>query len=158
MDAAIRPATPDDEEAILALIEQLFEPPGTRARGYTRERGRYGVRWAIGRADADILLAEAAGSAGGQPPRLLGLASVYVDIESIRYGRRCWLQDLVVTREARGLGIGKLLLDAASDWARGRGCTHLQLSSGMGRRDAHRFYLREGMSQSYCFERWLADT
>jgi PhnO protein len=46
-------------------------------------------------------------------------------------------------------------LDAATEWARERGCTHLELASGAGRKDAHRFYLREGMAQSYNFSRWI---
>ena len=144
----IRVAIPADEDAVVALIPQLFEAPGRRAPGYTEERGRTGIRWAIERPDADILLA-----LDGE--RLAGLASVYADIQSIRYGPRCWLQDLVVSKEARSRGIGRLLLDAATEWARVHGCTHLQLSSGLGRVDAHRFYRREGMGEELLFERWL---
>ncbi len=149
-DITIRAATFADEEAILALLPQLFEAPGSRPPSYTGERGRTGIRWAVERPDADILLA-----LDGEA--LVGLASVYADIQSIRYGKRCWLQDLVVSKDARSRGIGRLLLDAATEWARERGCTHLQLSSGMGRVDAHRFYRREGMSEQYVFERWIGD-
>jgi len=76
-----------------------------------------------------------------------GLASVYKDYFSIRDGWRCWLQDLIVTKSHRGGGVGANLLRAATDWAREHGCTHLSLNSGVGRKDAHRFYLREGMTQ-----------
>jgi GNAT superfamily N-acetyltransferase len=147
-EVTIRPATPSDEDAILALLPQLFDPPGARPPTYTEERGRTGIRWAIERPDADILLAM-------DGDALVGLASVYADIQSIRYGKRCWLQDLVVSKDARSRGIGKRLLDAATEWARERGCTHLELSSGMGRVDAHRFYRREGMTDQYVFERWI---
>ena len=147
-DITIRQATLDDEDAVLALFPQLFDEPGRKAPGYTEERARSGIRWAVQRPDSDILLATDGG-------RLVGLASVYADIQSIRYGPRCWLQDLVVSREARGRGIGRLLLDAATEWARVHGCTHLQLSSGMGRVDAHRVYRREGMGEELLFERWL---
>ena len=82
---------------------------------------------------------------------IVGLASVYADLLSIRYGKRCWLQDLVVSKSRRGEGIGALLIDAAAEWARGRGCTHLELASGAGRIDAHRFYLSLGMVQSMLF-------
>jgi GNAT superfamily N-acetyltransferase len=147
-ECAIRTATLADVTAILALLPQLFELPGARPPTYTEERGRTGIRWAVERPDADILLAL-------DGDALVGLASVYADIQSIRFGKRCWLQDLVVSKEARGRGIGKALLDAATQWARERGCTHLELSSGMGRVDAHRFYRREGMTDQYVFERWI---
>lgn len=149
-EITIRPATLADEAAVLALLPKLFEAPGSRPPTYTKDRGRTGIRWAVEQPDADILLA-----LDGE--RLVGLASVYADIQSIRYGKRCWLQDLVVSKDARSRGIGKSLLDAATDWARSRGCTHLELSSGMGRVDAHRFYRREGMTEQYVFERWIGD-
>ncbi len=135
---------------MLALIEELFEPPGSRPPGYAPDLGRKGVRAAIQGEDADILLAI-------DGDRAIGLASVYVDLQSIRYGKRCWLQDLVVTSQDRSRGAGHALLTAAADWARQHGCTHLELSSGAGRKDAHRFYLREGMTQSYNFSLPLGD-
>ncbi len=144
----VRHAALEDEVAALILIEELFEEPGIRAPGYTTERGRAGFHSAVENKYAEILLA-----CDGN--RIVGLASVYADILSIRYGPRCWLQDLIVTPDSRGRGAGKALLDAATDWARDRGCTHLELASGAGRLDAHRFYLREGMAQSYNFSRQI---
>ena len=140
----IRPAVPADEDAVLALIEELFEPPGARPRRYRPERGREGFRHAVQHPEADVLLAV-------DGDTIVGLASVYADFLSIRYGKRCWLQDLVVAKARRSAGVGALLLDAAADWARERGCTHLELASGAGRKDAHRFYLSQGMRQGYTF-------
>jgi GNAT superfamily N-acetyltransferase len=150
MEPNVRPAAADDVEPAIALLEQLFEPPGGTPPGYDRGRAREGFAWALGQDNADVLLAF-------DGDRLSGLASVYADIESIRFGRRCWLQDLVVDREARSQGIGKALLAAAAGWARDHGCTHLELSSGAGRTDAHRFYEREGMSKNYDFMLWLGE-
>jgi GNAT superfamily N-acetyltransferase len=150
MSIDVRLATLADEAAFLDLLEQLFEPPGGPAPGYTRQRGSHGFRWAIEGEHSDVILAL-------DDRSLVGLASVYRDIESIRYGRRTWLQDLVVDRAARSGGVGKALLAAAADWARGRGCTHLVLSSGLGRKDAHRFYEREGMAAQMNYELWLGD-
>ena len=85
---------------------------------------------------------------------MVGLASVYADFLSMRFGWRCWLEDLVVTSAYRSRGIGRLLLDAAAAWARERGCTHLELDSGLGRRDSHRFYLAQGLAhESLLFRR-----
>ena len=73
---------------------------------------------------------------------LVGLCTAYDDIESVRFGRRVWVEDLAVHPERRSLGIGKRLLDGALDWARARGATHLELDSAETRADAHRFYER----------------
>ncbi len=150
MPITIRPATLDDEQAVLDLIEQLFDPPGGRPPEYSRERGRTGFRWAVSEPHADVLLV-----LDGKD--LVGLSSVYQDIQSIRFGPRCWLQDLVVRGDLRAQGIGGELLRASSAWARERGCTHLELGSGAGRVDAHRFYKSRGMTQSMDFFIWLGD-
>jgi GNAT superfamily N-acetyltransferase len=144
----VRPATTADEAAVLALIEQLFDPPSSRPPGYTPELGRLGFRWALDVPNADVLLAFEGDHAAG-------LSSVYADIQSIRFGPRCWLQDLVVEKTRRGSGIGAALIRASAAWARQRGCTHLELSSGAARTDAHRFYISQAMVQSYTFTLWL---
>jgi len=136
----IRPARFDDEVEALALIEELFVAPGRKPADYTRERAQEGFRRAAGNDDSDVLLAFE-----GHTP--VGAATVYVDTLSIRYGLRCWVEDLIVLPDQRGKGTGKLLLDAAVAWGRARGCDFAQLHSGVGRKDAHRFYLAHGMEQ-----------
>jgi GNAT superfamily N-acetyltransferase len=150
MAITIRPANLDDETAVLDLIPQLFDPPGGSPPQYSRERGSTGFRWAVAQPDADVLLAL-------DGDRLVGLSSVHHDIQSIRFGPRCWLQDLVVRDDRRGQGIGGELVRASFAWAKERGCTHLELSSGAGRVDAHRFYKSQGMTQSMDFFIWLGD-
>ncbi len=145
MATSIRKATPSDEDAVLSLIRELFEPPGGVPAGFTSDRAREGVRYALDNPNSDILLAV-------EGDTVVGIASVYKDYLSIRDGWRTWLQDLVVTSDQRSSGIGSALLNAAADWAREHGCTHLDLASGLGRKDAHRFYEREGMKRaSYVF-------
>ena len=112
------------------------------------ERGREGFRYAVQRPDADVLLALDGDS-------VVGLASVYLDPPFIRFGKRCWLRDLVVSSSRRSLGIGASLLDAATVWARKRGCTHMELASGAGRKDAHRFYRARGMTGGMVFTRQI---
>ncbi len=121
-------------------MEELFEAPGIKPPDYSTERAARGFQRYLESDDGDVLLAEEDGD-------LVGLASVYVDIPSIRFGTRCWLEDLVVTSRRRSTGIGARLLVEAAAWARERGCTHLELDSGDARRDAHRFYVDQGMEQ-----------
>ncbi len=56
--------------------------------------------------------------------RILG-ASIYYYRYSTWKGKRLYLEDLIVTEESRGKGIGKLLLDATIEKARETGCTGL---------------------------------
>ena len=143
---SVRAATLADEGAALDLIEELFEPPGSRPSGYRRERAAIALRHAVEQPEADVLLAM-----DGERP--VGLASVYVDLYTIRFGHRCWLEDLVVTASERGRGIGQRLLDATTEWARAHRCTHVGLTSAAARRDAHRFYVANGMAASQHFTR-----
>ena len=140
MTVTIRPARFDDEAEALPLIEELFVAPGRKPADYTRERAQEGFRRAVADQGSDILLAL-------DGVTLVGAATVYVDTLSIRYGLRCWVEDLVVLPSQRGGGVGRLLVDAATDWGRAHGCDFVQLHSGLGRKDAHRFYLANGMEQ-----------
>jgi GNAT superfamily N-acetyltransferase len=117
-----------------------------RPPNYSPDRGREGFLYAVDEPSADVLLAVAG-------EKVVGLASVYLDPPFIRFGRRCWLQDLVVTSSQRSGGVGAKLVDAATDWAKERGCTHLELASGAGRVDAHRFYRARGMTEGSVFTR-----
>ena len=53
---------------------------------------------------------------------------------------------LVVSSSARGSGIGRRLVEVAERFARGHGCSAIQLSSGLWRPEAHAFYLRLGFT------------
>ena len=148
MTIEIRTATHRDGEAALYLLEQLFEPPGGVPPNYSRERSSAAFRWAVEQRNADVLLAFDGDTA-------VGLTSVYADIQSLGFGPKCWLQDMVVDKERRSEGIGGLLMAAAETWARAHGLTHIELSSNSGRVDAHRFYERQGFRRANAFLKWL---
>jgi GNAT superfamily N-acetyltransferase len=142
---AVREARPGEEEALVAMYEWLFAPPGSKPEGWDPERARERLGEAITSPRSTILVAEEDGA-------LIGLCSAYLDIDSVRFGPRCWVEDLAVDPERRSEGVGAALLDAAREWARAAGASHLELDSGLARADAHRFYEREGGTrQSYSF-------
>lgn len=124
---------------MLRMYEWLFEPPGSRPALFDPGRGLADLRAAIDSNDAAVLVCEDEGE-------LAGLCTVYLDLRSVRYGSRAWVEDLAVDPRKRSRGFGKALLDAAKGWARARGATHLELDSSVARADAHRFYEREGPS------------
>jgi GNAT superfamily N-acetyltransferase len=137
--ADVREALPAEVERVLGMYEWLFAPPGSVPPRWDPDRARAAIAQAIEDPAAAVLVAEHRGE-------LLGLCTAYLDMNSVRFGPRCWVEDLAVSPEHRSQGVGKALLDAAKAWARERGATHLELDSAETRTDAHRFYEREGPS------------
>jgi GNAT superfamily N-acetyltransferase len=149
MAVEIRAARAGEEESLIPLYQWLFAPPGSTPREWDERRAAVALREAIDSHDACVLVAEAADGA------LVGICTAYQDLHSVRFGYRAWVEDLAVDPARRSQGIGKLLLDAAKDWARERGATHLELDSAESRTEAHRFYEREHpswRSVSYAWE------
>jgi len=151
-DVTIRAAGQAEVDAILAMFEWLFDPPGYTPQWWNVERAREALAEAIAAPTSTILVAELAGG------DLAGVVSAYLDLNSVRFGLRCWVEDLAVAPSRRSTGIGKALLDGAKAWAKEHGATHLELDTGLAREDAQRFYEREqpiatGYSYSWALER-----
>jgi GNAT superfamily N-acetyltransferase len=145
VSAAVRPARTDEVAEVAEAYEWLFAPPGSEPADWDLKRAAAALGRVIASETSTAFVAEDEG-------RLVGLCTVYRDIESVRFGRRAWVEDLAVHPGWRSKGVGKRLLDAAKDWAREHGASHLELDSGLARTDAHRFYDREGAdSRSYSF-------
>ncbi len=62
-------------------------------------------------------------------------------------GVRAWIEDVVVDGEARGLGVGQALNEAALERARQAGATTVDLTSRPSREAANRLYQRIGFVQ-----------
>jgi GNAT superfamily N-acetyltransferase len=136
-DVTIRPAHEREVEAVLAMYEWLFEPPGYTPRQWDPDSARASIIDAIRQPQTTVLVAELPGG------ELVGLITAYLDLRSVRFGLRCWVEDLAVGPSHRSRGIGRLLLDTAKRWAADRGATHLELDTGFARTDAQRFYEQE---------------
>ena len=147
MDPTIRPARPDEVEAILPMYEWLFEEPGSVPPSWEPGRAGEALAKTIEGPESIVFLAEL----NGEP---VGFCSGYLDMHSVRYGQRCWVEDLAVHPEHRSRGIGGLLLDAACDWARERGATHLELDTAHPRARARSFYERRDPSWSTISYAW----
>lgn len=147
MDVEIRPARAEEAAAIVPCFDWLFASPGATVPGWDPGHAAAAVGAAIEAPGSDVLVAVL-------DRRVVGFATCYRDLTSIRFGPRAWVEDLAVDPAARSQRVGARLLTAALAWARAHGASHLSLISGEARRDAHRFYEREGGgARSVCF-RW----
>jgi GNAT superfamily N-acetyltransferase len=76
--------------------------------------------------------------------------------ENLAWGRFLYVDDLVTLPGERSSGYGKALLDWLENYATQEGCGQLHLDSGIQRKDAHRFYEREGLKiSSYHFNKLI---
>lgn len=75
----------------------------------------------------------------------IGLSIFFYTFSSWRGELGAYVQDLVVVEEARGLGIGKRLMQETAQLAINRGATHLRLSVAADNESATEFYHRIGL-------------
>lgn len=77
---------------------------------------------------------------GGQIGGWIGLFVFH----SVEQDNCVGISGLIVDQQIRSRGIGKVLLDAAEEWARSQGCTAISVHSNVTRERAHRFYTNNG--------------
>lgn len=92
---------------VIRGYEWLFEPPASPPPRWEPERGAAAFRRAISSDSAVVLVALVDGG-------LIGLCPAYDDIESVRFGRGVWVEDLAVHPAQRSRGTDKQLLDEAN--------------------------------------------
>ena len=134
-----RPHEADDVARLLIAFRDWYgrsDPPD--------EAFHAGVRRLIGRDDTDYLLAAAEGAS--EPGGVCQLR--------YRYGlwmaaEDCWLEDLFVRDADRRRGLGEMLVAAAIERARERGCGRVELDVSQSNTAAWALYERMGFSPGY---------
>ena len=128
----IRPALPADSPALSRLFAQLGYPEGNEPDLLPARLARIE---ALGDA---CLVAEA------DDGRVVGLAGLHL-VHVLHYPKPLgYITAFVVDDTVRRQGVGRKLLDAATVWARAKGCYRLSLTSAEHRKDAHAFYPASG--------------
>ena len=132
---AVRHAEPADIPDLVHAYTWLFAPPGMTPADWNPTVAAARLTRVLAGPNSAVLIAL-------DTDQLVGLCSMYLDIESVRFGQRCWVEDLAVHPDQRSTGIGAAILTTAQHWAADHGATHLELDSATTRVDAHRFYDR----------------
>jgi len=127
----------DDVATLFDAYRQFYgrETDPALAAAFVRER--------IERRESAILLARDASGAA------CGFVQLYPTFSSVRATRSLVLNDLFVVRTARRRGTGRTLLDAAANFAAGRGIARMKLSTAVDNGAAQRLYESLG---------WVRDT
>ena len=88
--------------------------------------------------------------------KIIGLVS-FVLLERLNQPlREFWIPELIVSKEYRGQGTGKLLIQKCESLAKRKKCYRLRLESRNDRTDSHSFYKKIGFQQiALVFEKKL---
>ncbi len=80
---------------------------------------------------------------------ILALLHMRMEYQLHHCARIAEITELCVRPEARNQKIGSRLFNYACEYARNNRCVRIELVTNQRRKDAHRFYEREGMHQSH---------
>ena len=132
---SIRLARPDDIPAMAGMLGQLFAieadfcaDPATQSKGLTS---------LLQSASAKAWVADHQG-------RAVGMMTLQTLVSTAEGGPVGLIEDLVVSSEWRGRGLGRRLMLTAEAWAREHGLRRLQLLADRENSPALDFYSRKG--------------
>ncbi len=140
----IRNATVRDIGALTELLAELFRlEPDFPVRPEVQACGLRLLLVAAHKRGACVKVAEERVSG-----RVVGMATVQTVVSTAEGALSGWVEDVVVTAEWRGRGIGRRLLDALAAWAVRHGVTRLQLLADYDNHGALEFYIRHGWTRT----------
>ncbi len=133
MDMSIRIATTDIEIAACYPVMRELRPQLVESKFISRVRSQEKTGYRL------VFVK--------QPEGLVAVAGFRVG-ESLSGGHFLYVDDLVTLPAHRSKGYGAKLLAWLEEYAVKKGCQQMHLDSGMQRKEAHRFYEREGMAMA----------
>lgn len=132
----IRLAVSADQPEIYSLICALEET------SFPQEMFAWGFYTMLSSASHLLLVAEEEG-------QIVGLLHLWMEFQLHHCGTVAEIMELIVSREVRSKGIGAALLKAAREQAIQHHCIQFEVTSNQKRKQAHRFYQREGLEQTH---------
>ena len=131
----VRPARMEDLERLVGLLDLLFTIEADFRPDPARQQ--QGLALLLDDERARVLVAERADG-------VVGMCTGQLVVSTAEGGPALLVEDVVVDANHRGRGVGRALLAALADWARGRGVRRLQLLADGSNGPALAFYDRLG--------------
>ena len=132
----IRLAVSADQPEIYSLICALEETT------FPQEMFAWEFYTMLSRASHLLLVAEEEG-------QIVGLLHLRMEFQLHHCGTVAEIMELIVSSEVRSKGIGAALLKVAREQAIQHHCIQFEVTSNQKRKQAHRFYQREGLEQTH---------
>ncbi len=132
----IEKATPADIPALSELLSALFSQEAEFTPN--SEAQAKGLNQIIGNPEVGAVLVA---REGGQ---VVGMVNLLFTVSTALGEQVALLEDMVVSSQARGAGVGSELLDQAISFARAQGCKRITLLTDRENESAQRFYGKKG--------------
>lgn len=134
----VRPAVLSDVDALIGLLFEIMAHHGVAPPPIVDLRRT--LEEIVESNTHEFLIA-------GTDAAVQGACALIYSLSTWSAGPVCELQDVVVTAESRGVGVGSVLLEAAESRARRRGCRRLFLSAETANLGGHAFYRALGLAE-----------
>jgi ribosomal protein S18 acetylase RimI-like enzyme len=131
----IRPAQSADLDSLVSLLHTLFTIEDDFS--FDDARQRRGLSLMLANERGCVLVVEAEG-------QVVGMCTGQLLVSTAEGGLSLLVEDVVVDRQWRGRGVGRLLMTAISDWAKAKKVSRLQLLADRNNEPALDFYRSQG--------------
>jgi GNAT superfamily N-acetyltransferase len=136
----ITPANASDIPALCELLALLFSQEADFKPDYeAQSRGLAGI---ISSPEVGLIVV------ARQDSQVVGMVNLLYTVSTALGDRVALLEDMVVSPNARGAGVGSRLLEQAIRLARLNGCKRITLLTDSDNESAQRFYQRHGFGMS----------
>lgn len=136
----ITPANPSDIPVLCDLLGILFSQEADFKPNY--EAQSRGLARIISSPEIGLILV------ARQDNQIIGMIKLLFTISTALGDRVALLEDMVVSPNARGSGVGSCLLEQAIQFARLKGCKRITLLTDSTNESAQRFYQKHGFGFS----------
>ena len=132
---SIRPAQLSDLESLVSLLEMLFSIEEDFTFNPTNHKKA--LANIISHPDCCCMVAIDINH------KVIGMCCAQWVYSTASGQKSAWLEDLIITHQHRGNGIGKQLIETVKTWAIEQGCNRIQLAYDLANQSAIEFYEKE---------------